>query len=251
MSKVSTNLTSKIARVEAGSEEYLKLDLRSASEGRESYACDRIGNFPSPRELANLDESFLAKRCGLGYRAGRILKLAQAIVEGRIHLKQLEEVCNEASLTSYDRLAEQLSKIYGFGPFTCANVLVCMGFYHVIPSDSETVRHLKQIFGRYAIAKGKSYNYILQFAICLGQLYGTAIYFITAYMEGDNFAASCFIIVSSNDITFLVEQPSQLKYLEWPSFQSTLKTATLTLVLVALLIVALSSLSVKDDTSYD
>lgn len=40
---------------------------------------------------------------------------------------------------------------------------------------------------------------------------------------------------------FLIEQPSQLKYLEWPSFYSTLKTATLTLVLVALLIVALSS----------
>ncbi|KAL3647247.1 hypothetical protein CASFOL_008215 [Castilleja foliolosa] len=40
---------------------------------------------------------------------------------------------------------------------------------------------------------------------------------------------------------FLVEQPSQLKYIEWPSFQSTLKTATLTLVLVAVLIVALSS----------
>ncbi|KAI3445145.1 hypothetical protein Pfo_001810 [Paulownia fortunei] len=42
-------------------------------------------------------------------------------------------------------------------------------------------------------------------------------------------------------LLFLVEQPSQLRYLEWPSFQSTLKTATLTLVLVALLIVALSS----------
>ncbi|XP_057807907.1 uncharacterized protein LOC131022437 [Salvia miltiorrhiza] len=40
---------------------------------------------------------------------------------------------------------------------------------------------------------------------------------------------------------FLVEQPSQLRYIEWPSFQSTLKTAMLTLVLVALLIVALSS----------
>ncbi|ONH92334.1 hypothetical protein PRUPE_8G169100 [Prunus persica] len=40
---------------------------------------------------------------------------------------------------------------------------------------------------------------------------------------------------------FLVEQPSQLKYIEWPGFRSTLKTATLTLVLVALLIVALSS----------
>ncbi|XP_056163889.1 uncharacterized protein LOC130134505 isoform X1 [Syzygium oleosum] len=41
--------------------------------------------------------------------------------------------------------------------------------------------------------------------------------------------------------TFLCEQPSQLKYIEWPSFQSTLRTATLTLILVALLIVALSS----------
>ncbi|KAK7316414.1 hypothetical protein VNO77_35432 [Canavalia gladiata] len=40
---------------------------------------------------------------------------------------------------------------------------------------------------------------------------------------------------------FLVDQPSQLKYIEWPSFSSTLRTAILTLVLVAMLIVALSS----------
>ncbi|KAK7381375.1 hypothetical protein VNO78_34015 [Psophocarpus tetragonolobus] len=40
---------------------------------------------------------------------------------------------------------------------------------------------------------------------------------------------------------FLAEQPSQLKYIEWPSFSSTLRTAVLTLILVALLIVALSS----------
>ncbi|GKV23985.1 hypothetical protein SLEP1_g33647 [Rubroshorea leprosula] len=41
--------------------------------------------------------------------------------------------------------------------------------------------------------------------------------------------------------SFLVGQPGQLKYIEWPSFQSTLKTATLTLVLVAALIIALAS----------
>ncbi|KAI4305582.1 hypothetical protein L6164_028941 [Bauhinia variegata] len=40
---------------------------------------------------------------------------------------------------------------------------------------------------------------------------------------------------------FLAEQPSQLKYIEWPSFSSTLRTATVTLVLVALIIVPLSS----------
>ncbi|KAK4597405.1 hypothetical protein RGQ29_015087 [Quercus rubra] len=44
----------------------------------------------------------------------------------------------------------------------------------------------------YALATGKSYSYILQFAISLGQLYGTAAYFITSWLEGDNFAASPF-----------------------------------------------------------
>ncbi|CAI9778642.1 unnamed protein product [Fraxinus pennsylvanica] len=42
----------------------------------------------------------------------------------------------------------------------------------------------------YAIATKKSYRYTLQLAISLGQLYGTALYFITSYLEGDNFAAS-------------------------------------------------------------
>lgn len=42
-------------------------------------------------------------------------------------------------------------------------------------------------------------------------------------------------------LLFLWEQPGQLKYIEWPSFQSTLKTATLTLLLVMLLIIFLSS----------
>ncbi|KAH7546705.1 probable 3-beta-hydroxysteroid-Delta(8),Delta(7)-isomerase [Ziziphus jujuba] len=44
----------------------------------------------------------------------------------------------------------------------------------------------------YAIAAGKSYSYILQFAISLGQLYGTAVYFITSILEGDNFATSSY-----------------------------------------------------------
>lgn len=44
-----------------------------------------------------------------------------------------------------------------------------------------------------------------------------------------------------NLLIFLSEQPGQLKYIEWPSFHDTLKTAILTLVIVAVLIVALSS----------
>ncbi|GFZ07017.1 hypothetical protein Acr_18g0011870 [Actinidia rufa] len=44
----------------------------------------------------------------------------------------------------------------------------------------------------YAIATRKSYSYILQVAISMGQLYGTAVYFPTSYLEGDNFAASSY-----------------------------------------------------------
>ncbi|KAL8145700.1 putative 3-beta-hydroxysteroid-Delta(8),Delta(7)-isomerase [Apium graveolens] len=44
----------------------------------------------------------------------------------------------------------------------------------------------------YAIAKRKSYSHVLQVAISLGQLYGTAVYFITSFLEGDNFAVDSF-----------------------------------------------------------
>ncbi|CAH9082014.1 unnamed protein product [Cuscuta europaea] len=42
-------------------------------------------------------------------------------------------------------------------------------------------------------------------------------------------------------LSFLAEQPSQLKYIEWPSIQTTLKTASLALALVGLFIIALAS----------
>lgn len=108
--------------------------------------CTRTGNFPSPRELAGLDEKFLVKRCKLGYRADRIIKLAQEIVEGKIQLNELEDDCSTLSLADCDKIAEKLKVIKGFGPFTSANVLMCMGFYHIIPTDSETIRHLKQVY---------------------------------------------------------------------------------------------------------
>ncbi|ONK78051.1 uncharacterized protein A4U43_C02F13720 [Asparagus officinalis] len=42
----------------------------------------------------------------------------------------------------------------------------------------------------YAIATRKPYNYTLQLAISLGQLYGCLVYFITAFLLGDNFSTS-------------------------------------------------------------
>ncbi|CAA0223890.1 unnamed protein product [Arabidopsis thaliana] len=48
----------------------------------------------------------------------------------------------------------------------------------------------------YAIAKEKSYSYVLQLAISVCQLYGCLVYFITAILEGDNFATNSFYYYS-------------------------------------------------------
>nr|WEU38181.1 sterol 8,7 isomerase [Paris polyphylla] len=42
----------------------------------------------------------------------------------------------------------------------------------------------------YAIGTRKPYSYILQLVVSLGQLYGCAVYFGTAYLMGDNFTTS-------------------------------------------------------------
>ncbi|ONK67486.1 uncharacterized protein A4U43_C05F550 [Asparagus officinalis] len=107
-----------------------------------------IGDFPTPEELANLDPQFLAKRCGVGYRARRIISLAKSIVDGTLRLRDLEQVCDGCVSSSYEELDKQLAGINGFGPFTRANVLMCMGFYEKIPADTETLRHLRMVHGR-------------------------------------------------------------------------------------------------------
>ncbi|KAI3774269.1 hypothetical protein L1987_48817 [Smallanthus sonchifolius] len=50
-----------------------------------------------------------------------------------------------------------------------------------------------------------------------------------------------FWLAPAQGFVSIFAKPSQLKYIEWPGFQNTLKTAVLTLVLVAMLIVLLSS----------
>ncbi|KAJ3683817.1 hypothetical protein LUZ60_014044 [Juncus effusus] len=110
-----------------------------------------IGDFPTAAELANWEATQLAARCKLGYRAQRIVSLAQSVVKGEINIKKLEEIsaCNDGLIfNNYDDLYCELLSVNGFGPFTCANVLMCMGFFHKIPVDTETIRHLKSFHKR-------------------------------------------------------------------------------------------------------
>ena len=97
-----------------------------------------LGNFPSPQELARLDLKDLGKCC-LGYRGAIILELAKDVMNGKINLLDLE------NLSDAEKLCNKLKDIKGIGDFVAHNLLMCMGFYHKVPVDSETIRHIKQV----------------------------------------------------------------------------------------------------------
>ncbi|CBI35315.3 unnamed protein product, partial [Vitis vinifera] len=101
-----------------------------------------IGNFPNSMELNILDEETLKKRCNLGYRAKIILELATSIENGEVKLQNFEKALDAESM---EKIYDMLNKKKGFGPFACANILMCIGYYQRIPTDSETFRHVKEV----------------------------------------------------------------------------------------------------------
>ncbi|KAF8017530.1 hypothetical protein BT93_H2646 [Corymbia citriodora subsp. variegata] len=104
-------------------------------EGEEVY----LGNFPSPKELANLDVDYLQRKCKLGYRTSYILKLAMDIEEGKLKIDGDEGVQDAASCRIL------IKGISGVGTFAQASILMCIGFYDEVPSDSETIKFLKHV----------------------------------------------------------------------------------------------------------
>ena len=97
-----------------------------------------LGNFPSSKELATLTKDYLEKRCKLGFRACYIFELAKRVEGGKLKLKLKKT-------SSYEEIFDNLSKIKGFGPYACATLMMCIGFYQMVPMDTETKRHLQQV----------------------------------------------------------------------------------------------------------
>lgn len=108
---------------------------------KKSCVKETLGNFPSPQELASVNLDILKKRCKLGHRAQHVLTLAQNVASGK--LKKFEDF---GEFGTKEEIYGKLLKIKGFGPFACANVLMCLGFYHKVPQDTETIRVLQKVF---------------------------------------------------------------------------------------------------------
>ena len=113
----------------------------SVDEELEYYS---LGNFPNSMELSVLDEETLRNDCNLGYRAKIIIELARSIQNGEVQLNKFEKALPLDAKTM-PKIYKMLNKKRGFGPFACANVLMCIGYYERIPTDTETFRHIKEV----------------------------------------------------------------------------------------------------------
>lgn len=127
----------------------MKRNIILRGEEEEGEYC--LGTFPSPKEIvACMDAQTLNKYCNLGFRASIILELATNIENGSLNLDDLETPINPSAptydlATSHHKLVwNRLIGIKGFGAFTVANIMMCIGFYQYIPIDSETIKHLTQ-----------------------------------------------------------------------------------------------------------
>ncbi|CAN8323428.1 unnamed protein product [Cochlearia groenlandica] len=105
------------------------------------------GNFPSAKEIVTLGKDLIKEHCKLGYRADLIILLAHEVESGWLNLEKMEKM-------EVKKLTTKLNKIQGFGPFVTSTVLMCIGYYHLVPSDTETLRLLKQEHGMVECSKG-------------------------------------------------------------------------------------------------
>ncbi|CAH2065823.1 unnamed protein product [Thlaspi arvense] len=109
---------------------------------------ETIGNFPSAKEIASLDKYLINEHCKLGYRANWIVKLANMVESGSLNLEEIERRDVGA-----EQVFNQLIKLTGFGAFVTATVLMCIGHYRLVPSDTETLRLLQEVHGKEECSK--------------------------------------------------------------------------------------------------
>jgi 3-methyladenine DNA glycosylase/8-oxoguanine DNA glycosylase len=100
---------------------------------------DTKGDFPTAAQLARVRPEMLKKRCKVGYRAERIVRLARDVNTGRLDLAHLEDPTR-----TDDAIYQDLIAIYGIGDYAAHNIMQALGRYRHVPVDSETLRHFKQ-----------------------------------------------------------------------------------------------------------
>lgn len=107
--------------------------------------CENFGRnqaFPTPEDLKGVQAEDLKERAKVGYRGDRILRLAEGFRDGSIDPAWLG-----APERTRGEVLDFVKKLHGFGDFAASNVAMHLKFYDIVPMDSETVRHFKDVHG--------------------------------------------------------------------------------------------------------
>lgn len=106
--------------------------------------CEHVGGggFPTAAQLAAVRPDTLKRKCKVGYRAQRIIRLARQVVRGELDLAGFEDRDR-----STDEVYADLLVMYGIGPYAAANLCQLLGRYDRLAIDTETYRHFRQFHG--------------------------------------------------------------------------------------------------------
>jgi len=106
--------------------------------------CEHVGGggFPTPSQLAAIRVDTLKRRCKVGYRAQRIVRLARQVVKGQLDMAGFEDPAH-----STEEIFRRLKLIYGIGDYAAGNLCQLLGRYDRLAIDTETYRHFRQAHG--------------------------------------------------------------------------------------------------------
>jgi len=94
------------------------------------------GGWPTPAMVSDFGSERLKNKCKVGYRAERIVRLAEAFLDGSIDPDWYEDPARTS-----DELFHAVKALYGFGEYAANNMLQLLGRYDRLPIDTETYRH--------------------------------------------------------------------------------------------------------------
>lgn len=100
------------------------------------------GGWPTPAMAADFGAERLKVECRVGYRAERIVRLAEGFLDGAV-----DPAWYESPDRTTDELYQQIMSLYGFGEYATNNVLQLLGRYDRLPIDTETYRHFCDVHG--------------------------------------------------------------------------------------------------------
>jgi len=106
--------------------------------------CEQFGGgaFPTPAGIVAAGPLELREKARVGYRAERMVEVAEGFVSGRFWLDVIEDPRQDDE-TVYRALRE----LPGVGDFAACNVMQLLGRYGRLAIDSETYRHVAQFHG--------------------------------------------------------------------------------------------------------